>query len=78
MYNTFGKTYNFVEPRLSTCFSAGTVFDFKMSYSKMNQTEHLIMSNMTDIPGNFWMPSTKKMKPMQADQYSAGQTGYGT
>lgn len=71
MYNTFGKTYNFVEPRLSTCFSAGTVFDFKMSYSKMNQTEHLIMSNMTDIPGNFWMPSTKKMKPMQADQYSA-------
>ena len=70
MYAVTGKVYNFLEPRTALNFNLSRSTSLKLSYSRMNQPDHLIMSYMMDYPGNFWMPSTVKMKPMRADQYA--------
>lgn len=70
VYNVKSKTYNFLEPRMATSFHLSRSTSVKLSYSRMDQPDHLIMSYMMDYPGNFWMPSTSRMKPMRADQYT--------
>lgn len=70
LYKVAGKAYNFLEPRVAVSFNFTRSTSLKLSYSRMNQPDHLIMSYMIDYPGNFWMPSTLKMKPMKSNQYT--------
>lgn len=70
LYKVTGKAYNFLEPRTAVSFNLSRSTSLKLSYSKMNQPDHLIMSYMMDFPGNFWMPSTLRMRPMSSDQYA--------
>ncbi len=71
LFTTSGRTYNFLEPRAAVCLKPFKALSFKMSYSRMNQPDHLLSSYLLDLPGNFWMPSTKKMSPLMSNQYSA-------
>lgn len=70
MYKAKSKVYNFLEPRAAMSFHLSRSTSVKLAYSRMNQADHLIMSYLMDYPGNFWMPSTSRMKPMRADQYT--------
>ena len=68
LYAVKGKVYNKFEPRAALSINVMESLSFKLSYSRMNQFEHLITSSTTEIPGNFWMPSTRYTKPSKADQ----------
>lgn len=71
LYWATGKAYSSIEPRASVAFDISDPLTFKLSYSRMTQPDHLIYSYSFDFPGNFWMPSTKKMKPMSSNQFCA-------
>lgn len=71
LYVVKSKAYNFLEPRAAVSFRLSRSASAKLSYSKMNQPDHLIMSYIMDYPGNFWMPSTLRMKPIRFDQCTA-------
>ncbi len=67
-----GKTYSFIEPRITAKLSAGPKAAFKASYTKMNQFLHLIPNSTAGLPTDIWIPSSDKTKPQSSTQYAVG------
>lgn len=72
MFMTNGKTYLAPEPRMSAKVDFGRGFSAKAACSRMSQYVHLLSSSMITLPIDLWVPITKDIKPVTADQYSAG------
>jgi hypothetical protein len=45
---------------------------FKAGYAYMNQYIHLLSNSNISLPTDLWVPVTKRIKPMNSEQYSAG------
>ena len=67
-----GKTYSFIEPRVTAKLSVGPTASLKTSYTRMNQFLHLIPNSTAGIPTDIWVPSSNKTKPQSATQYAFG------
>ena len=67
-----GKTYSFIEPRITAKLSMGPNASLKGSYTKMNQFLHLIPSSTAGFPTDIWTPSSNKTKPQSSTQYALG------
>ncbi len=72
MFRTGGKTYWSPEPRISAKMYLGKGFSTKTAYSRMAQYVHLLSSSQISLPIDLWVPITKSIKPVTADQYSVG------
>ncbi len=71
MYVSDGKIWNGLEPRVAANVRFNENMALKASYVEMNQYSHGISTVAADLPMNFWMPSTGKVKPMHARQFAA-------
>ena len=71
-FNTQGKNYFSLQPRLSAKFSLDGNMIFKAGYSRMAQYVHLLTSTIIALPLDLWVPITKDIKPVTADHYSLG------
>jgi hypothetical protein len=71
-YTASGKTYSFIEPRITTKLSVSPVSSIKASYTRMNQFLHLIPNSTAGLPTDIWVPSSNKTKPQSATQYALG------
>ena len=60
------------QPRLAARYVFSDDWSVKAGYSKMAQYVHLLSSTQITMPTDLWVPITKNIKPMTADQYSAG------
>lgn len=76
LFHVQKKNYFSVQPRVSARYQLTGDITLKASYTKMNQYVHLLTSAPISMPTDLWVPVTKKIKPMQAHQYSLG--GYYT
>ena len=72
LFHTQGKSYFSVQPRLSARYNIGNGFSAKASYSCMAQYVHLLSSTPFSMPTDLWVPITKNVRPMYANQYSVG------
>ena len=72
LFNTQGKSYFSVEPRLSAKVDLAQDWSAKASYSRMSQYVHLLTSSQVSLPLDLWVPITKDIAPETADQYSLG------
>ncbi len=72
VFLTGGKTYWSPEPRMSAKFDFGKGISAKAAYSRMAQYVHLLSSSQITLPIDLWVPITKSIKPVTADQYSLG------
>lgn len=72
LFSTSGKTYVAPEPRMSAKVDFGGGYSAKLAYSRMSQYVHLLSSSMITLPIDLWVPITKDIRPVTADQYSAG------
>ena len=72
LFNTQGKSYFSVEPRLSAKVDFADGWSAKASYSRMSQYIHLLSSSQISLPLDLWVPITKDIAPETADQYSLG------
>ncbi len=72
IYTASGKTYSFIEPRITTKLSVGPNASIKASYTKMNQFLHLIPNSTAGLPTDIWVPSSNKTKPQSSTQYALG------
>jgi len=75
-FYTQGKSYLSVQPRLSARYQFNHAFSAKASFTQMDQYVHLLSSTPFSMPTDLWVPITKKIRPMHANQYSIG--GYYT
>ena len=74
-YSTFtveGKTYQSVQPRLSTSVMLASNFSLKAGYAYMTQYVHLLSNSSLSLPTDLWVPVTKNIVPMNAHQWSVG------
>lgn len=72
LFHTQGKSYYSVQPRLSARYNLGQGFSAKASYTCMAQYVHLLSSTPLSMPTDLWVPITKDISPMYANQYSIG------
>jgi hypothetical protein len=72
LFTASGKTYSFIEPRITTKLSVGPNASIKASYTKMNQFLHLIPNSTAGLPTDIWVPSSNKTKPQSSTQYALG------
>ena len=72
MFNTEGRTYWSLQPRVSAKVSAGNGLSFKAGYARMAQYVHLLSSAQISLPVDLWVPITKDIRPVTSDQFSAG------
>ena len=74
-YSTFtveGKTYQSVQPRLSTSVMLASNLSLKAGYAYMTQYVHLLSNSSLSLPTDLWVPVTAKVEPMKAHQVSLG------
>ena len=74
-YSTFtveGKTYQSVQPRLSTSVMLASSLSLKAGYAYMTQYVHLLSNSSLSLPTDLWVPVTKNIVPMNAHQVSLG------
>jgi len=74
-YSTFtveGKTYQSLQPRLSTSIMLASNFSLKAGYAYMTQYVHLLSNSSLSLPTDLWVPVTKNILPMNAHQWSMG------
>ena len=74
-YSTFtveGKTYQSVQPRLSTSVMLASNLSLKAGYAYMTQYVHLLSNSSLSLPTDLWVPVTAKVEPMNAHQVSLG------
>ncbi|MDE6347786.1 MAG: TonB-dependent receptor [Bacteroides sp.] len=72
LFHTQGKSYYSLQPRLSARYDLGRGFSTKASYTCMAQYVHLLTSTPLSMPTDLWVPITKDIRPMYANQYSVG------
>ena len=72
MFNTEGRTYWSLQPRVSAKVSTDAGFSFKAGYARMAQYVHLLSSAQISLPVDLWVPITKDIRPVTSDQFSAG------
>ena len=74
-YSTFtveGKTYQSVQPRLSTSVMLASNLSLKAGYAYMTQYVHLLSNSSLSLPTDLWVPVTANIIPMNAHQVSLG------
>lgn len=67
-----GDPYVNPEPRLSLKFTLDDASSLKASYNRMVQNLHLISNTSSPTPLDVWLPSSKYIKPLIADQVALG------
>lgn len=67
-----GRTWARLEPRAAVKWQYDDNSSFKLSYSEMNQFNHLVATMYLDLPTNCWMPSTATIKPSLSRQIAGG------
>ncbi len=66
------KFYFSAEPRLLFEYKPIKGLQLQTSYSRMSQNVHLLTSVNMTLPSDLWVPTTKNIKPMNAQQISLG------
>ena len=70
--NEFVQTYHGFEPRFSASYLLNEKSSVKGSYSRSYQYLHLLSNSTSSSPTDVWVPSSKNIKPQEADQVSIG------
>ncbi|MDB5119645.1 MAG: TonB-dependent receptor plug [Sphingobacteriales bacterium] len=72
IFNASGKTYSFLEPRVTTKLSLSESTSLKASYTRMNQFVHLVPNSTASLPADIWLSSSSLIKPQNSTQISLG------
>lgn len=72
LFHTQGKSYFSAQPRASARYAFDNGLAFKAGFSQMEQYVHLLSSTPLSMPTDLWVPITRRIRPMRANQYSAG------
>ncbi|MBQ8126917.1 MAG: TonB-dependent receptor [Prevotella sp.] len=67
-----GKTYCSLDPRLAVKLQLRPWMSLKASYTMMTQYVHRISNSFLDLPTAYWVPTTRRTRPMHSSQLAAG------
>lgn len=68
------KQYQKFEPRFNVRYLVNKNSSFKLNYSQNSQYMHLLSNSGASMPLDFWISSSKIVKPQYSSQFSLGYT----
>lgn len=68
IFNVQNSSYYSFEPRIAVNYLPVNNLTFKAAYSRMKQDIHLLTSSNLNLPTDLWVPVTRRIKPMEAEQ----------
>lgn len=71
-FNTQGKNYARLEPRLSVNYVFTPMWSVKAGYARMVQYVQQVASSYLSLPSDYWLPVTDRHAPLTSDQFSVG------
>ncbi|WP_439881829.1 TonB-dependent receptor [Pontibacter sp. MBLB2868] len=71
-FNSKGKTYVALEPRVAAKYNLTENTALKGSYASMMQYVHLVSNSGASLPTDIWYPSTDYVKPQRSQQIATG------
>lgn len=66
------KTLCTADPRLAVKYQPMPQLSLKASYTMMSQYVHKISNSILELPTDYWVPTTERLKPMRSWQVAAG------
>lgn len=66
------KTYHSAEPRAAMQVDLGKGLAAKLSYTEMSQFVHQLSNTYLNLPTDYWVPVTRRVRPMRSCQWAAG------
>jgi hypothetical protein len=70
--NQWFSPYWNVEPRINATHIINDATSIKLGYNRLSQYIHLLQNSTAGTPVDFWIPTSKNVKPQIADQLSIG------
>lgn len=67
-----GRAYCMVDPRMAVKLQLRPWMSVKASYTLMSQYVHKISNSFLDLPTDYWVPTTRRTRPMRSSQLAAG------
>lgn len=67
-----GKTYVFLEPRLTAQYKLNRKLSLNSGFSIMSQYMHLVTSSTLSLPTDIWLPVNDKIRPIRSSQFNLG------
>lgn len=80
LFSIGAKQFYDLDPRLAMKYQVSPSMSLKLSYTKMTQYVHKIANSYLDLPTDYWVPTTERLRPMRSQQIAAGiyrQLGHG-
>lgn len=72
LYDTDGRFYHSLEPRVSLRALITGDLSVKASWSRMSQSVHMLSNSNLSLPTDLWVPVTSRIRPMHSNQAAAG------
>ena len=67
-----GKSYHYLQPRISARYLITPHLSAKAAYSRMAQYVHLLSNSNIGMPTDLWVPTTPLLRPQRSDQAAVG------
>lgn len=72
LFNIGKKTFATIDPRMALKYQPTGQLSFKASYTMMTQMVHKISNSVLELPTDYWVPTTERLKPARSWQVAAG------
>ena len=72
LFHIGNKTFANIDPRFAIKYQLSQEVSLKASFTQMTQYVHKISNSYLDLPTDYWVPTTEKLKPMRSYQIAAG------
>ena len=67
-----GKLFASADPRLAVKYQPLPSLSLKASYTLMTQYVHKISNAFLELPSDYWVPTTERLRPMHSHQVAVG------
>lgn len=72
LFHISGKSFFNIDPRFALKYQLSHEVSLKASFTQMTQYVHKISNSYLDLPTDYWVPTTERLKPMRSYQLAAG------
>ena len=69
-----GRSYTSIQPRVAARYLLGNASELTASFTRMRQYIHLLAPSGFGMPTDLWLPSTRRIRPGSAVQFTLGYT----
>ena len=72
LFHISDKNFFNIDPRFALKYQLSNEVSLKVSFTQMSQYVHKISNSYLSLPTDYWVPTTRNLKPMRSYQFAAG------